>query len=182
MIGAILVVSGPTVVLPLLGFVRPTRTVRSTLAWEGTLVDPVGALLGVLVFHAVQAGSRGNAGTLVTSVAVGVLVGVAGALALRFLLPAVQRGAPRQAAPATLMVVVAALVCADLVREDAGFVATTLMGMSLANQRRIDVSETLAFQGTLVQLLIGALFIMIAASVSPSDLAECWHRPSSSSR
>jgi NhaP-type Na+/H+ or K+/H+ antiporter len=171
MIGAILVVSGPTVVLPLLGFVRPTRTVRSTLAWEGTLVDPVGALLGVLVFHAVQAGSVDHAGGLLLSVTVGVLVGGAGALALRLLLPAVQRGAPRQAATATLMVVVAALVCADLLREDAGFVATTLMGMSLANQRRIDVSQTLEFQGTLVQLLIGALFILIAASVSPSELS-----------
>jgi NhaP-type Na+/H+ or K+/H+ antiporter len=171
MIGAILVVSGPTVVLPLLAFVRPSRTVRSTLAWEGTLVDPVGALLGVLVFHAVQAGSVDHAGSLLLSVAVGVVVGGAGALALRLLLPAVQRGAPRQAAPATLMVVVSALVCADLLREDAGFVATTLMGMSLANQRRIDVSQTLEFQGTLVQLLIGALFILIAASVSPSDLS-----------
>ncbi len=172
MIGAILVVSGPTVVLPLLAFVRPTRMVRSTLAWEGTLVDPVGALLGVLVFHAVQAGSRGHPGSLLASVAVGALVGGAGALALRLLLPAVQRGAPRQAAPATLMLVVAALVCADLLREDAGFVATTVMGMSLANQRRIDVSQTLEFHGTLVQLLIGALFIMIAASVSPSDVNE----------
>ena len=47
LIGAILVVSGPTVVLPLLSFVRPQRKVRSLLMWEGVLVDPVGALLGV---------------------------------------------------------------------------------------------------------------------------------------
>jgi NhaP-type Na+/H+ or K+/H+ antiporter len=171
MLGAILVVSGPTVVLPLLAFVRPKRTVRSTLAWEGTLVDPVGALLGVLVFHGVQADSEGGPGSLLLSVAAGILVGGAGAIVLRLLLPAVQRSAPRQAAPATLMVVVAALVGADLLRDDAGFVATTLMGVSLANQRRIDVSQTLEFQGTLVQLLIGALFILIAASVSPSDLS-----------
>ena len=52
-IGAILVVSGPTVVLPLLAFVRPTDRVRSVLKWEGTLIDPVGALLGVVAFHAV---------------------------------------------------------------------------------------------------------------------------------
>jgi hypothetical protein len=69
------------------------------------------------------------------------------------------------------MVVVAGLVCADLLRDDAGFLATTLMGMSLANQRRIDVARTLEFQGTPVQLLIGALFILIAASVSPSDVS-----------
>src|SRR3954452_11423630 len=54
LIGAVLVVSGPTVVLPLLAFVRPARDVRALLTWEGVLVDPVGALLGVVVFHAVR--------------------------------------------------------------------------------------------------------------------------------
>src|SRR5262249_7863132 len=49
LVGAILVVSGPTVVLPLLAFIRPTGPVRTLLKWEGTLVDPIGALLGVLV-------------------------------------------------------------------------------------------------------------------------------------
>ena len=61
LIGAILVVSGPTVVLPLLAFVRPARNVRSLLMWEGVLIDPVGAILGVLVFHAVLAAGSGDA-------------------------------------------------------------------------------------------------------------------------
>ena len=60
LIGAILVVSGPTVVLPLLAFVRPTATVRSVLKWEGTLIDPIGALLGVAAFTAVKAGVGGQ--------------------------------------------------------------------------------------------------------------------------
>jgi NhaP-type Na+/H+ or K+/H+ antiporter len=68
------------------------------------------------------------------------------------------------------MMVVAALVCGDLLRDDAGFVATTLLGIVLANQRRIDVASTLEFQETLVQLLIGMLFILIAASVSLDDI------------
>ena len=77
---------------------------------------------------------------------------------------------------ATLMVVVAAVVAADLLREDSGFLAATLMGISLGNQRwvdasrRIDISLTREFQETLVQLLIGVLFVLIAASVSPSDV------------
>lgn len=53
-LGAILVVSGPTVVLPLLEFVRPPDRLRSVLKWEGVLVDPVGALLGVVAFTAVE--------------------------------------------------------------------------------------------------------------------------------
>ena len=60
LIGAVLVVSGPTVVLPMLAFIRPTRDVRSLLKWEGVLVDPIGALLGVFVFHAVQSGGAGE--------------------------------------------------------------------------------------------------------------------------
>jgi NhaP-type Na+/H+ or K+/H+ antiporter len=70
------------------------------------------------------------------------------------------------------MVVVAALVVADLIRDDSGFVATTLMGAFFANQRRIDLSLTLEFQSTLVQLLIGSLFVLIAASVAPADVAD----------
>ena len=58
MLGAILVVSGPTVVLPLLEFVRPSEKVRSVLKWEGVLIDPIGALLGVVVFTALQGARR----------------------------------------------------------------------------------------------------------------------------
>jgi NhaP-type Na+/H+ or K+/H+ antiporter len=174
LIGAVLVVSGPTVVLPLLTFVRPARRLRSLLTWEGVLVDPIGALLGVLVFHAVLSGSSGGSlwrpGEMLISVAVGALVGAVGAAVLWLLLRETQRIAPRQSVPAVLMMVVAALVAADLLREDAGFVATTLMGAALANQRRIDVSLMLEFHGTLVRLLIGVLFVLIAASVSPSDV------------
>ena len=167
-LGAILVVSGPTVVLPLLAYARPASRVRSLVTWEGVLVDPAGALLGVLVFHAVLASGHGwHPGSMLASVGVGAAVGVVAAGALWLLLLETQRSAPRQAVPAVLMMVAAALVAADLLRDDSGFVATTLMGMLLANQRRIDVSLTMEFQGTLVQLLIGILFVLIAASVSP---------------
>ena len=103
LIGAILVVSGPTVVLPLLGFIRPAPQVRSLLKWEGVLVDPVGAILGVLVFLGVQSasdgGTRWHPGELLVSVGVGVLVGVAGALALWSVLREVVRNAPRAGGP-----------------------------------------------------------------------------------
>jgi NhaP-type Na+/H+ or K+/H+ antiporter len=173
-IGAILVVSGPTVVLPLLSFVRPAKTLRSVLTWEGVLVDPVGALLGVIVFHAVLSSANGDGawrpGAMMASLAVGAAVGGAAALLLSLLLREVQRSAPRQAVPTVLMMVTTALVCADLLRDDAGFVATTVMGAFLANQRHVDVSTTLEFHATLVQLLIGVLFVLIAASVSPGDV------------
>ena len=107
---------------------------------------------------------------MLISLAVGAAVGVVAAAVLWVLLQDAQRTVPRQAVPAVLMMVAAALVGADLIREDAGFVATTLMGAALANQRKIDVSLMLEFHGTLVQMLIGALFVLISASVSPSDV------------
>ena len=173
-IGAILVVSGPTVVLPLLAFIRPAPAVRSVLKWEGVLVDPVGALLGVLVFQLVSSGWQ--PGEFLLSVTVGILVGAAGSAVLWVLLREAHLSEPRMAILATLMVVVAAVVAADLLREDSGFVAATLMGVALGNQllvdasRRIDVSLTREFQESLVQLLIGVLFVLIAASVSPSEV------------
>jgi NhaP-type Na+/H+ or K+/H+ antiporter len=174
LIGAVLVVSGPTVVLPLLAFVRPARDVRALLTWEGVLVDPVGALLSVVVFHAVISGARGGRvwrpGEMLLSLGAGALVGAAAAVLLWLLLRETQRVAPRQAVPVVLMMVVAALVAGDLLRDDAGFVATTLMGVALANQHRIDVTRMVEFHETLVRLLIGVLFVLIAASVTPAEV------------
>src|SRR5215207_5319608 len=171
LIGAILVVSGPTVVLPLLAFIRPTRDVRSLLKWEGTLVDPVGALLGVLVFTGVSSGEGWQPGEMVIDLAGGALVAAVGAPALWLLLREVHRHEPRMVVPATLMVVVAAVVDDDLIREDAGLLAAVLMGVVVGNQRSIDISRSLfEFEETLVQLLIGVLFVLVAASVSPDEV------------
>src|SRR6185312_2039796 len=103
---------------------------------------------GVFVYHGVRASGHGwRPGSMLASIGVGAAIGVAAAAILWLLLVETQRRAPRQAIPAVLMMVAAALVCADLLRDDAGFVATTLMGVLLANQRRIDVSLTMEFQG-----------------------------------
>jgi NhaP-type Na+/H+ or K+/H+ antiporter len=174
MLGAILVVSGPTVVLPLLEFVRPSEKVRSVLKWEGVLIDPIGALLGVVVFTALQAHAAGGGGfkpgEMALSIVVGLAIGALGAGALWLMLGSIQRSVPRQSIAAALLTVVAAVVAADLIREDAGFVAATTMGVVLANQRRLDISRVLEFQGNVVQLLIGVLFVLISASVTPASV------------
>ena len=68
------------------------------------------------------------------------------------------------------MVVTAAIAGADLLRDDAGLVAAAAMGMVIAQQRRLDVSKILEFHGTVVELLIGVLFVLISASVTPSQV------------
>ena len=77
MLGAVLVVSGPTVVGPLLAFIRPSNTVDSVLLREGTYADPLGATLGVVVFNAVIAG-HAQAGGFLLSIAIGFGTGLRG--------------------------------------------------------------------------------------------------------
>jgi NhaP-type Na+/H+ or K+/H+ antiporter len=171
LVGAILVVSGPTVVLPLLAFIRPKRDVRALLKWEGTLVDPIGALLGVVVFTAVRSGNGWQPGAMLLDLGVGAGVAAVGGPALWLLLGAAHRSAPRMVIPATLMVVVSVVVAADLIREDAGLVAAVLLGVIVANQRSIDVSLSLfEFEDVVVRLLIGLLFVLVSASVSPAEV------------
>ncbi|MFA7265813.1 MAG: cation:proton antiporter, partial [Candidatus Nanopelagicales bacterium] len=80
LLGAIFVVSGPTVVGPLLAFARPNARVRRILAWEGTLIDPVGALIAVLVFQAVQASEEPSVGLAIQLFAKAIVIGVIGGL------------------------------------------------------------------------------------------------------
>jgi NhaP-type Na+/H+ or K+/H+ antiporter len=178
-LGAILVVSGPTVVLPLLAFIRPSERVRSVLKWEGTLIDPLGALLGVIALHAVLQGAIGEKpfhfGVLLSSIAVGIGIGLAAALVLGVLLRQAMRSDPAQGIAVTLMMVAAAVVGADLLREDSGLIAAAVMGAILAGRRELDVSRIVEFHGTVVELLIGILFVLISASVSPSQVhAVLW--------
>ncbi len=172
LLGAILVVSGPTVVAPLLNLVRPNDEVRRILAWEGSLIDPIGALLGALVFHLVTAGQRPRAGSalgdIVASLGVGVLGGVVGSVALllvlRLRLPETLYAAVQLAA------VVAVAAGCDALREDTGLIAGIMMGLAVANVRGFDPAARRPFIETLVQLTLGLLFIGISATITPASL------------
>src|SRR5204862_7253412 len=80
MTGAILVVSGPTVVGPLLAFVRPSDRLQRILSWEGSLIDPVGGILGAVVFHAVLASTSGGIGHPLGQFLLSIGIGAAGAV------------------------------------------------------------------------------------------------------
>lgn len=83
LIGSILTVTGPTVIAPLLRHVNPTRKMASIVKWEGIVVDPIGAILGVLVFKVAMAPDLAAAwADTAKAILVMVAVGVAGALLL----------------------------------------------------------------------------------------------------
>lgn len=173
MLGAILVVSGPTVVGPLLRFIQPTERLQRVLAWEGSLIDPVGAILGAVVFHAVQSSThRGfgrEAGQFLISVGVGVAGGVAGTALLWFLLRTLALGEVLGTTAQLASVIGVAAAC-DIARDDTGLMAAIMMGLALANLPGFDIPARRPFFETLVQLIIGVLFVSISATVTPASL------------
>jgi NhaP-type Na+/H+ or K+/H+ antiporter len=173
MTGAILVVSGPTVVGPLLRFIRPTERLQQVLAWEGSLIDPVGGILGAVVFHAVLASTHPGLGYQLAQFLISVAIGVAGAVIgvalLWFCLRQLDLGEVLGTTSQLACVVAVAAVC-DIAREDAGLIAAVLMGLALANIRGFGVPARRPFFETLVQLIIGVLFVSISATVTPASL------------
>ncbi|WP_406505799.1 cation:proton antiporter [Streptomyces sp. NBC_01602] len=173
MLGAILVVSGPTVVGPLLSFVRPKERPQHILVWEGSLIDPVGGILGALVFHLVEASTGRHVGSgalnFLGSVGVGMAGGIVGTALLwvlfRRLLPGEILGTTAQ-----LAAVIAVAAFCDVVREDSGLIAAVMMGLAVANLPRFDVPARRPFFETLVSLILGLLFISISATVTPQSL------------
>ncbi|GAA1999192.1 cation:proton antiporter [Catenulispora subtropica] len=173
MLGVILVVSGPTVVGPLLDFVRPVDRVQSVLIWEGSLIDPIGGILGALVFHAVDTDSQRDLPVqlvqFLASAGLGLAGGVVGAgvlwLASRTLRLGEVLGTTVQ-----LAVVVAVAAGCDALRDDSGLIAAIAMGLAVANIPGFALPPRRPFFETLVSLTLGLLFISISATITPESL------------
>lgn len=177
LLGAILTVTGPTVIGPLLRHIRPSGNVGSVAKWEGIVVDPIGAILAVLVFEAAAAIGQSSLGTATShaleslglTVLVGVTIGVvfAGCLVVllrRYWLP------DHLQSPVALMLVLAAFATANRFHGESGLLAVTVMGITLANQRAVSVGSISEFKENLTILLVATLFILLSARIKPENL------------
>lgn len=173
--GAITVVTGPTVIVPMLRTVRPTANIAKTLRWEGIVIDPIGALLAVVVFEfltTVQSGHalRHSFGAFLWVLFVGLGCGALGGFTMGLMLK--RRLIPGYLANmASLTHVFLAFTVANSLAHESGLLAVTLMGMWLANTRGIHIEEILNFKENLSIVLISGLFIVLAARISPTDIA-----------
>jgi NhaP-type Na+/H+ or K+/H+ antiporter len=167
LLGAILVVTGPTVIVPMLRHVRPSARVGSAVKWEGIVNDPIGVILAVLVFEVIVSGGteQGVAvaavGVLKAAVAGGIL-GLLGAglvvlLLKRYWVPDFLQSA------VTLGVVLAVHSSSNVMQTESGLLAVTVMGSALASQKTVPVHRIVEFKENLRVLLISALFIILAA-------------------
>ncbi|MBK8023978.1 MAG: cation:proton antiporter [Chloroflexi bacterium] len=188
LLGALLVVTGPTVIIPLLRQVRPSGRVGSLLRWEGIVIDPIGVALTVLVFEAIVSTTPNDgiviliSGLLRTSL-VGFIVGY---LAARLLLELLRRHwlPDTLENPVTLVLVLAAFALSNLFQPESGLLTVTVMGVVLANQdlrilrrwrlsgggRIVSIDHILEFKETLQTLLVSSLFIILAARLRLEDL------------
>lgn len=168
--GALVMVTGPTVIGPLLRIVRPVSNVASVLKWEGIVIDAVGALVAVLVYESLllsRAGEPlGNVVLLLLRfLLVGAVTGAAGGAALAWLLK-------RRAVPDFLINVVAlaalfaTFTVADVLSSEAGLLAAVVMGIIVANAGVPNLGALLTFKEDLTVLFVSMLFIVLAANVS----------------
>ncbi len=172
--GAIMVVTGPTVVAPILRTVRPVSSVANILKWESIVIDPIGATLAVLVFEFIISGGGQQAlgHTLLTFaylVFIGALIGCAAGfflgMCLRYhIIPEFLHNV------AALGLVFGSFALANHFQAESGLVAVTVFGIWLANMKDVDLEYILAFKETLSILLISLLFIILAARLDVAAL------------
>ncbi len=161
--GALTCVTGPTVVGPMLRSVRPNARIASVLRWEGIMIDPLGALLAVLIFEAIASHRQGHSALVFAlTVLAGAVCGGLGAGGLALLLRRQWLPEYLQTYGALAMVLLTFAVANELAHES-GLLAVTVMGMTLANMRGLVIEEILSFKEHLSTLLISALFILLAA-------------------
>lgn len=177
LLGAILIVSGPTVVTPILNFVQPKQRVRGILMWEGTMLDPLGAILAVIVFQVVRVSGLDPldaVGAFLWSIVIAVVIGAVG-LAIIVLGARLVHGNPVLTTQVVLGSVLLAAGVANFLAESSGLLTALLMGVAanpLARRLNAEIDPMLPFFDTISSIGVGVLFISITALVpSPTVLS-----------
>ena len=185
--GALLVVTGPTVIIPLLRQANLNKESSSLLKWEGIINDPIGVLLAMLTlqyFLVVDAGYGGDlefisrglgvasvvvtlAGAIITAIVLGAGMGVGlGLVFRRGWVPAHLKS------PLLLVAVLVVSTLADIVVDESGLLAVTFMGIILGNMDLAEREQLLDFKEGLSVVILSALFIIIPAQLDIEQLRQ----------
>lgn len=172
--GAVTVVTGPTVIVPMLRTVRPSVSVSNILRWEGIVIDPIGASLAVLVYEFIVSGGGSQAWghtllTFVQILSVGCIIGIVcgyffGVTLRKHWVPEFLQNV------VTLSLVFGSFALSNMLQPESGLVTVTVMGIFLANMEGVDMTDILDFKESLSILLISILFIMLAARLDLHSL------------
>lgn len=169
LIGSVSSVSGPTVIVPMLRAVRPNDKLATIIRWEGMLVDPIGALLAIIVYSAVSSLNNLSvlklialhiAGVLMLGVISGVIMGYLMSLILRkHLIPDYLKNM------FVLTIVLATSVLTEHLVSGSGMLSVTIMGLWMGNAKDTQIEQIIDFKENLSILLISILFILLASNI-----------------
>ena len=173
--GSLIIVTGPTVIAPILQNIPLNRNVATVLKWEGILIDPIGALVAVIVFEFVRSADPGMVYTgqafmtFFGVILTGFILGGLGGYLLYLIIK-------REAVPHYLLnvfilaFVLLIFVASNEIAHESGLLSVVVMGLVLANRDVPRINEILSFKESISVLLISMLFILLAANMEMDDL------------
>jgi NhaP-type Na+/H+ or K+/H+ antiporter len=173
---ALIIVTGPTVITPILRNLAVKKDISAILKWEGILIDPIGALASVLVFEFISVGSEHGASYTQEAliefgkiVVIGFSIGFTAAYAFATALK--QKWMPHYLINViALAAVLGVFVLSDLFANESGLLAVVIMGMVLGNKDIKELRDVLYFKEAISILLISMLFILLSANINIDDL------------
>lgn len=170
----LIIVTGPTVITPILRNIPLKKDVSTVLKWEGILIDPIGALVAVLVFEFISVGGGGGF-TKTALMEFGKILLFGTTFGFTFA-HALMYAVNKKLIPHYLLNVVSlstvllVFVESELFAHESGLLAVVVMGMVLGNGKLKNLKELLYFKESLSVLLISILFILLAANINIEDL------------
>jgi len=172
----ILVVTGPTVVMPLLRQSSIATRPRAILKWEAIVNDPVGALFGLYTYEYLHQVEQGGTlmGVLLSLLAATAVAGLIGFLAARAIAWAFPRGHVPEylKAPVLLVAVIGVFVLSNHIQEETGLLAVTIMGIALANLKLDSLRDIHPFKENITVLLISGVFVLLSSSLDLAVLRQ----------
>ncbi len=168
--GGVMVVTGPTVIIPLLRQSKLNARPATLLKWEGIVNDPIGALLAVVVYEFLVIGEHGStSGEIVSSLILAATLAAGLGYAFgRFVATSFRRGwVPEYLKPPVLLALV--LICfelANLLQHEAGLLSVTAMGVTLANSKIASINDLRLFKENITVLLVSGVFIILTANLT----------------
>ncbi|MCY2686507.1 cation:proton antiporter [Salinimicrobium sp. TH3] len=171
---SLIIVTGPTVIAPILRNIPLKTHVSSILKWEGILIDPIGALIAVLMYEFIRVeGGQDFTMTALTEFGKIILFGFTFGFTFAHILALLIK---RNIIPHyllnvfTLATVLGVFVLADMFAHESGLLAVVVMGMVMGNKDLPNIKELLYFKESLSVLLISILFILLAANIEIAEL------------
>ena len=176
LVGAFMVVTGPTVVIPLLRHIHPSKKMGSIAKWEGIIIDPIGAVLAVLVFEFIRNYNETEPflevvlALLITIVTGLVIAWISSKLLLLFTrkywIPDYLHGV------VFLAVALGTFGISNLIQEESGLLTVTVLGILLVNQKEVSIHHIIEFKEHLGVFLISSLFIVLGSNFDLAQIPE----------